>query len=87
MNFFTVIPEAQGIIHAAGVYAQVPLYERGGKIYAKRGAGYVRLSQGGATSAPNVRWAEIDTPQGMWREAGGSVEYQAGAVQVREAAE
>ena len=80
MNFFTVIPEAQGIIHAAGVYSQVALYSRGGKIYAKRGGGFVRLSQGGSTSAPNVRWAEIDTPQGKWREIGGAVEYVADEV-------
>lgn len=87
MNFFTAIPEAQGIIHAAGVYSQVPLYERGGKVYAKRGAGFVRLSQGGATSAPNVRWAEIDTPFGVWRETGGTVEYVADPAPVSEAAE
>lgn len=78
MNFFTIIPEAQGIIHANGVYAQVALYERGGKVHAKRGNGYVRLSYGGSTSAPKVRWAELDTPLGSWRETGGCVEYFAG---------
>lgn len=87
MNFFSVIPEAQGIIHAAGVYSQVALYERGGRVYAKRGSGFVRLSQGGATSAPSIRWAEIDTPLGQWREAGGFVEYIASPTAVMEAAE
>lgn len=60
MNFFTIIPDAQAILHARGVYRQVPLYARGEKVYARYGGGYVRLSVGGATSAPNVRWAEFD---------------------------
>lgn len=87
MNFFTIIPEAQGIIHQRGVYRQVPLYERAGRIHARIGSGYVRLSQGGSTSAPNVRWAEIDTPLGEWREQGGFVDYTAGADAQKVAAE
>ena len=77
MTFFTIIPEAQAIVHVRGVYRQVPLYLRGERIHAKYGAGFVRLSQGGSTSAPNVRWAEIDTPCGTWSEQGGYVTYAA----------
>lgn len=87
MNFITAIPEGQAIIHSKGVYRQVPLYERGGRIYAKHGAGFVRLSQGGATSAPNVRWAEIDTPNGTHEEIGAAVVYTAHEGQALEAAE
>lgn len=75
MPFFSIIPEALGIIHTNGVYSQVALFERAGNIYAKRGSGFVRLSTGGATSCPTVRWAEIDTPNGQWRETGHLVEY------------
>ena len=76
MNYFTAIPEGQAITHTKGVYRQSPIFQRGGKIYARHGAGYVRLMQGGSTSAPSVRWAEIDTPEGQWSEDGGYVTYE-----------
>ena len=60
MKFFTEIPEAQAIVHARGVYRQVPLYGRGDQVFAKYGSGFVRLSTGGATSATSVRWSEFD---------------------------
>lgn len=74
MDYFTIIPEAQAIIHAKGVYRQVPIYARAGRAYAKSGSGYVRLFQGGGTSHPNIRWSEFD-PGGEWllEERGGYV--------------
>lgn len=87
MNFITAIPEGQAIVHSRGVYRQVPLYERGGKVYAKYGGGFVRLSSGGATSAPNVRWADLDTPNGAYEEKGAAVVYTADEGQALEAAE
>lgn len=75
MDYFTAIPEAQAIIYTKGVYRQASLYQRAGRIYAKSGSGYVRLMQGGATSAASVRWAEIDTPDGTWAEDRGYVTY------------
>ena len=47
MEYFTVIPEGQAIMVSRGVYRQVPIYVRGGKVYARHGGGYVRLIQGG----------------------------------------
>jgi hypothetical protein len=75
MQFFTIIPDAQAIVHSRGVYRQVPLYQRGNTIYAKHGGGYIRLSRGGGTSHPNVKWADIDTPIGKWTEGAHFVEY------------
>ena len=87
MNFFTAIPEGQAIVHARGVYRQVPLYARGEKVYAKYGGGFVRLSYGGATSNANVRWAEYDAGLGIITETGmRAPEYQ-GEAEVLEAAE
>lgn len=77
MQFFTAIPEGQAIIHGKGVYRQVPVFERDGKIYAKHGGGFVRLLQGGGTTSPSVRWADIDTPQGEWVERAQYVFYTA----------
>ncbi len=78
MEFFTAIPEGQVIIYANGVYRQTALFARGDRVYAKYGSGFVRLSQGGATSHPKLRWADssIYTPNGVWAETGGMVTYR-----------
>jgi hypothetical protein len=60
MTYFTEIAGASALIHSGGVYRQTTLYARGDAIYAKHGAGYIRLGIGGATSAPKIRWAEFD---------------------------
>ena len=75
MDYFTIIPEGQAIMVSRGVYRQVPVYARGGKVYARHGGGYVRLIQGGSTTAPNIRWVEIDTPNGAHVERNGYVFY------------
>lgn len=85
MNFFTVITDAQAILHSRGVYRQVPLYARGEKVYAKYGGGFVRLSIGGATSSPNVKWAEYDPGVGIITEKTGAAPVYEG--ERREAAE
>lgn len=76
MDFFTAIPEAQGIIITKGTYRQVSLFARAGRVYAKNGTGFVRLFQGGSTSHPGVRWLELDAPGGKCVESQGYVEYQ-----------
>lgn len=75
MDFFTIIPDAYAVIYMKGVYRQAPLYLRGKNVHAKWGGGFIRLSQGGATSHPNVRWAEFDAGAGALSEAGGNVTY------------
>lgn len=60
MHFFTQITGAMALIHSGGVYRQTDLYARADAVYAKYGAGYIRLGIGGATSAPRVKWAEFD---------------------------
>lgn len=77
MNYFSEIPEGQAIVCANGVYRQVKIATREGKIYARYGAGYVRLSRGGPTSHPKLRWYEIDAGDGAFEEVGGNVMYSA----------
>lgn len=81
MTFFTTIPDAFAVIHMSGVYRQVPLFERGGKVYARFGSGYVRLSNGGSTSHPKIRWAEIDPGLGSYAEVGAHVVWTAPAAE------
>lgn len=59
-QFFTQIPGAVALVHTRGTYRQADLYARGERIYARIGAGFIRLGIGGATSAPTTRWAEYD---------------------------
>ena len=60
MDYFTIINGATALVHSGGIYQQVDLYARGDSVYAKRGAGFIKLGIGGATSALKVRWAEYD---------------------------
>lgn len=60
MQFVSVIEGAFAWMYTKGIFRQVPLYIRGEAIFAKWGAGYVRLRANGATSNPNIRWNELD---------------------------
>lgn len=75
MNYFSEIPEGQAIICSNGVYYQCKIGVRGGRIYAQRGRGYVRLHAGGTTSNPKVQWYEIDAGDGTYKEVGSAVNY------------
>lgn len=56
MDLFHIIEGAQAIVFAKpGIYRQVPLYERAGKLFAKHGAGFIKIMTHGGTSHPNVR--------------------------------
>lgn len=76
MNYLSEVPEGQAIICSNGVYRQVRIAVRDRRVYARYGAGYVRLSQGGATSHPKVRWYEIDPGDGVIREEKGAVFFE-----------
>lgn len=75
MHYFSTVPEGQVVTLNRGVYRQSQLFVRDGKLYAKYGAGYVRLHQGGSSSLPNMRWLEIDAGDGSYKESGGAVSY------------
>lgn len=63
MNFFQPIEGEAAVLVTKGVYKQVPLYRRGGHLYAKHGAGFVRLMADGATTAPSVRLETISVSE------------------------
>ncbi len=64
MDLFHIIDDAHAIVRSRGVYRQVKVYQRGGKIYAGHGAGFIRLHAHNGTSAPNVSWIGLDLPDG-----------------------
>lgn len=73
MDYFTEIPDAHAITVSNGVYRQVKMFARGGKVYARHGAGFVRLLQSCQTTCPTVRWIEYDDAGQKITEAQGSV--------------
>lgn len=60
MKLFTIVEDAQVILCSKGVYRQAKVYARDGKTFAAWGSGFIRLSQNGVTTLPNVRWLDID---------------------------
>jgi hypothetical protein len=63
-KLFHEIEQAQAVLASGGTYQQVKLYYRFDgtehQLFAKRGAGYVRLLGSGGTSVPAVRWLDLD---------------------------
>lgn len=76
MDYFTEVTDGKAITISGGVYRQVSVYRRADRLYARHGNGYVRLLQGGTTSAPAVRWLELDTPDIQSQEKFGGVFVQ-----------
>lgn len=73
MDYFTEVTDGKAITISGGVYRQVSVYQRADRLYARHGNGYVRLLQGGTTSAPAVRWLELDAPEISYKEKFGGV--------------
>lgn len=56
MSYFKPLNEGDtAVLVDRGVFRQVPLFTNKGHLFAKVGAGFVRLSVDGATSKPNLR--------------------------------
>lgn len=62
MTLFHRIEEAQAIIRRKGVYKQVPLYHRNGKIYAGYGGGFIQMLRSNNTTHPDTSWEEVFDP-------------------------
>ena len=52
--------ESLVILFSKGVYKQVPIYERGGFVYAQHGTGFIQLRANSRTSFPGIAWVEHD---------------------------
>lgn len=59
MSAFVEIEGAYIVTHEAGVFRQVPAFERNGVLFAKQKGGFVRLQESKRTSHAKVRWEEI----------------------------
>lgn len=73
MRYFTEVTDGHVITVSGGVYRQASLFERGGRAYARYGAGFVRLHQGSTTSHTGVKWVEIDPGESKISEKAGAV--------------
>jgi hypothetical protein len=70
MGLFHRIEGAKAILRSKGVFKQVDVFQRDGRIYAQHGTGYVGLkSDEGATTAPRLFWEHlegVDYAVGKW---------------------
>ena len=55
------------VLQAKGVYQQVDLYTFQGGLFAKRGAGFVRLKADGSTSDAGVMLNHLETELDLWK--------------------
>lgn len=51
--------EGTALLRRSGTYSEATLFERDGKIYAKRGSGYLRLLSHERTSVNKLFWVSI----------------------------
>lgn len=61
-ELFHKIEGEAAILHSKGVFFQVDIFECKRFIYARKGAGYVRLIAVGRTSHPGTHWSHISVP-------------------------
>lgn len=69
MSFFQEIEGEAAVLVENGVYRQVPLYTRDGFLYAKTGAGFVRLMADGATTKAKMRLDYMSFEKPLFRDA------------------
>lgn len=62
-GLFTVIPDAFAVVSKGGVFRQVRLYHRRGRLYAGAAGGFVGLMNSGATTVPSLRIDELLLPE------------------------
>lgn len=60
MSRFKEIKDKSVVLLSRGVYREVSLFKRDGQVYAKYGAGYIRLYVRAATSVSSVTWYDIN---------------------------
>lgn len=65
MGLFQEVEGEAAVLVEGGVYRQVPVYKRNGFLFAKSGAGFVRLYADRSTSKPKCRLETL-----TWGEAG-----------------
>lgn len=57
---FNIVEGAFVVTLEKGVWRQVDLFEREGKIFAKQKGGFIALMNNGTTSVPTVKWHGIN---------------------------
>lgn len=60
MELFQIIDGAHAILFSRGVYKQSKVFRRGTAVFAQSGSGFVRLLQGGSTTAPAIAWKDVE---------------------------
>lgn len=64
------------IIYERGVFKDVPLYQRGGMLFAKHKGGYIRVNKDGSTSSSSVSLKELVTDADLFYDSFGRLSVQ-----------
>ena len=56
---FKVLDGEIVVLYGKGVWYQTTVHEYKGRIFAKRGAGFIGLYKHGATTQPDILWKDI----------------------------
>lgn len=78
MTAFRELEGDSALLLSKGVFRQVPLYERGGVVFAKWGSGFVRLTQTGGTSSSAVQFTELIYEGPLFADAFGRLAFEPG---------
>ncbi len=75
-DLFHIVEDVQIVLRAGGVYRQVKVYHRKGKLYAGWGSGFVTLMRGNGTSHPNITWERSEQlAEYIGAESAGCISY------------
>lgn len=73
MSFFKQVEGEAAVLVSDGIYRQVDLYSRDGYLFAKFGAGFVRLKADGSTSKSKLRLEHMSWTGGLFKDTFGNL--------------
>jgi hypothetical protein len=68
-DLFHIVEDAQVILRHKGVYKQVKVFRRAGRVYAGWGSGFIQLLASGGTSKPDVQWESLPDDPAITRQS------------------
>lgn len=75
MSQFKIVPKASVILHRQGVEREVPVAHRKGRLYAKHGAGWVKLCGHGQLAVKGMSWCDLTEVGGIHQPEGAYPRY------------
>lgn len=65
MSQFKIVSDASVVLYRQGVEREVPVAHRKGRLYAKHGAGWVKLAGQGQLAVKGMSWSDLTDVPGI----------------------